>query len=78
MHPSKKFNAIDLGLMASAGITELAVKRQVKIAFFSTGDELTALGQPLASGKIYDSNRYILSGFIHRSQLLCNGYGSYL
>jgi len=62
-HP-KKLNAIDLGLMASAGITELAVKRQVKIAFFSTGDELTALGQPLASGKIYDSNRYLLHGLL--------------
>jgi molybdopterin molybdotransferase len=62
-HP-KKLNAIDLGLLASAGIYELNVKRTVKIAFFSTGDELTALGQPLQSGKIYDSNRYILSGLL--------------
>jgi molybdopterin molybdotransferase len=62
--PSKKLNAIDIGLLASAGIYEVAVKRPVKIAFFSTGDELTALGQPLQSGKIYDSNRYILSGLL--------------
>jgi len=62
---SKKLNAIDLGLLASAGIYELTVKRTVKIAFFSTGDELTALGQPLESGKIYDSNRYILSGLLN-------------
>jgi molybdopterin molybdotransferase len=62
-HP-KKLNAIDLGLLASAGIYELTVKRPVKIAFFSTGDELTALGQPLESGKIYDSNRYTLSGLL--------------
>ena len=60
----KKLNAIDLGLLASAGIYELTVKRPVKIAFFSTGDELTALGQPLQSGKIYDSNRYTLSGLL--------------
>ena len=60
----KKLNAIDLGLLASAGIDELTVKRPVKIAFFSTGDELTTLGQPLASGKIYDSNRYLLSGLL--------------
>ena len=62
-HP-KKLAAIDLGLLASAGIAELSVKRPVKIAFFSTGDELTALGQPLESGKIYDSNRYLLSGLL--------------
>ena len=62
-HP-KKLTAIDLGLLASAGIAELSVKRPVKIAFFSTGDELTALGQPLESGKIYDSNRYLLSGLL--------------
>jgi molybdopterin molybdotransferase len=62
-HP-KKLNAIDLGLLASAGIYELTVKRPVKIVFFSTGDELTALGQPLQSGKIYDSNRYTLSGLL--------------
>jgi molybdopterin molybdotransferase len=60
----KKLNAIDLGLLASAGIDELVVTRLVKVAFFSTGDELTALGLPLASGKIYDSNRYILSGLL--------------
>jgi len=63
-HP-KKLNAIDLGLLASAGIYELSVKRPIKIAFFSTGDELTALGQPLESGKIYDSNRYTLSGLLN-------------
>jgi molybdopterin molybdotransferase len=62
-HP-KKLNAIDLGLLASAGIYELTVKRPVKIAFFSTGDELTALDQPLESGQIYDSNRYTLSGLL--------------
>jgi molybdopterin molybdotransferase len=62
-HP-KKLNAIDLGLLASAGIDEVTVKRPVRIAFFSTGDELTELGQPLASGQIYDSNRYTLSGLL--------------
>ncbi|MDD5322781.1 MAG: molybdopterin molybdotransferase MoeA [Methylococcales bacterium] len=62
-HP-RKLNAIDIGLLASAGIYELTVKRPVRIAFFSTGDELTALGQPLQPGKIYDSNRYALSGLL--------------
>jgi molybdopterin molybdotransferase len=60
----KKISAIDLGLLASVGTDTVVVKRKVKIAFFSTGNELTALGQPLMSGKIYDSNRYLLSGLL--------------
>ena len=60
----KKITAIDLGLFASVGIDRLIVTRKVKIAYFSTGNELSALGQPLVSGKIYDSNRYLLSGLL--------------
>jgi molybdopterin molybdotransferase len=62
-HP-KIITAGDLGLLASAGIYDIPVKRQLKIAFFSTGDELTPIGQALESGKIYDSNRYSLSGLL--------------
>lgn len=62
-HP-KKLTASDLGLLASAGIYDISVTRQLKIAFFSTGDELTQIGQALESGKIYDSNRYSLSGLL--------------
>lgn len=61
----KKINAIDLGLLASAGISEVTVKRPIKVAFFSTGDELTELGKPLSSGQIYDSNRYALHGLLN-------------
>ncbi|MDO9105644.1 MAG: molybdopterin molybdotransferase MoeA [Methylovulum sp.] len=60
----KKLTASDMGLLAAAGIAEITVKRRLNIAFFSTGDELTALGQPLQAGKIYDSNRYLLSGLL--------------
>ena len=60
----KKLTAVDLGLLVSAGIDEVTVKRQLKIAHFSTGDELTALGRPLESGKIYDSNRTMLGGLL--------------
>jgi molybdopterin molybdotransferase len=60
----KKLTAVDLGLLASAGIEQVTVKRRLKIAYFSTGDELTALGQPLESGKIYDSNRMMLGGLL--------------
>ena len=61
---AKKLTAVDLGLLASAGIGQLTVNRQLKIAYFSTGDELIALGQPLECGKIYDSNRTLLGGLL--------------
>lgn len=60
----KKLTAVDLGLLASAGVGEVTVKRRLKIAYFSTGDELTALGSPLEPGKIYDSNRAMLGGLL--------------
>lgn len=60
----KKLTLSDIGLFASAGIDEITVKRRLKIVFFSTGDELTPLGQALDSGKIYDSNRYLLNGLL--------------
>ncbi|MGR9036701.1 MAG: molybdopterin molybdotransferase MoeA [Gammaproteobacteria bacterium] len=61
---SKKLTATDLALLASAGIGDVPVKRRIKIAFFSTGDELTPIGQPLEPGNIYDSNRYGLFGLL--------------
>ncbi|MFZ2449625.1 MAG: gephyrin-like molybdotransferase Glp [Methylovulum miyakonense] len=60
----KTLTPIDLSLLAAAGIAEVPVLRPLKIAFFSTGDELVALGQTLATGQIYDSNRYLLMGLL--------------
>ncbi len=56
----------ELGLIASLGIAEVCVKRRLRVAFFSTGDELRSLGEPLASGEIYDSNRFTLYGMLCR------------
>jgi molybdopterin molybdotransferase len=56
----------DLGLLASLGIAEVNVYRKLKVAFFSTGDELVAIGKPLATGQVYDSNRYTLYGMLSR------------
>lgn len=58
--------AADLGLLASLGIAQISVYRKLKVAFFSTGDELTGLGQPLKIGQVYDSNRYTLYGMLSR------------
>ncbi|MDR2219406.1 MAG: molybdopterin molybdotransferase MoeA [Methylobacillus sp.] len=56
----------DLGLIASLGIAEVKVYRKLRVAFFSTGDELASIGEPLASGQVYDSNRYTLYGMLTR------------
>jgi len=56
----------DLGILASLGIGEVMVRRRPRVAFFSTGDELRSLGEPLAEGDIYDSNRYSLYGMLKR------------
>ncbi len=57
----------ELGLMASLGIGEVSVYRRLRVAFFSTGDELVSIGQPLGPGQIYDSNRYTLYGMLTRA-----------
>lgn len=56
----------DLGLVASLGLGEAPVLRRLRVALFSTGDELRTLGQPLAPGCVYDSNRYSLMGALQR------------
>lgn len=56
----------ELGLIASLGIGEVSVYRPLRVAFFSTGDELVQIGNPLGEGQIYDSNRYTLHGMLTR------------
>jgi molybdopterin molybdotransferase len=56
----------ELGLIASLGLAEVAVRRKPRVAFFSTGDELASVGAPLKEGEIYDSNRYTICGMLMR------------
>jgi len=56
----------DLGLIASLGIDKATVRRRLRVAFFSTGDELVSVGKPLAPGQVYDSNRYTIWGMLTR------------
>ena len=62
----KLLRPADIGLLASLGIASVAVKRRLRVAFFSTGDELRSLGQPLEPGCVYDSNRYTLHAMLTR------------
>jgi molybdopterin molybdotransferase len=56
----------ELGLLASLGLAEVAVRRKLRVAFFSTGDELASVGRALAEGEVYDSNRYTIWGMLAR------------
>jgi molybdopterin molybdotransferase len=61
-----RIDPAELGLFASLGVAEVEVARRLRVAFFSTGDELRSIGEPLAEGEIYDSNRYTLHGMLTR------------
>jgi len=64
-----------IALCASLGFAHLPVKRKLKVAIFSTGDELVKLGQPLADGEIYDSNRIALTAMLKRLPVDIIDYG---
>ncbi|EEX31854.1 MULTISPECIES: molybdopterin molybdotransferase MoeA [Vibrio] len=53
-----RLTARDIPMIATLGISHVTVVRKPRVAFFSTGDELKPLGEPLEAGQIYDSNRY--------------------
>jgi len=62
----KRITPAELGLLASLGMAELKISRRLRVAFFSTGDELRSIGESLREGDVYDSNRYTLYGMLTR------------
>ena len=64
--PGKYLHPADIGLIASLGVGEVEVIRKLRVAFFSTGDELVSIGTALEEGQIYDSNRYTLWSMLDR------------
>lgn len=65
----------ELPLLASLGIATVTVRRPLKVAIFSTGDELKPVGTPLAHGDIYDSNRYGVKAMLARLGIDCLDLG---
>jgi molybdopterin molybdotransferase len=63
-----RIGAAEIGLAASIGIAQLPVRRHLRVALLSTGDELTEPGNPLPPGGIYNSNRHFL-------RAMFEGYG---
>ena len=71
----KKLTPAELGMLASMGIADVDVRPKLRVAFFSTGNELRSVGEPLAEGEIYDSNRYTLHGTLSRLRIEINDMG---
>ncbi|MGM0592916.1 MAG: gephyrin-like molybdotransferase Glp [Pseudomonadota bacterium] len=62
--PGKRIRAAEMGLLASLGVGEVTVHRRLRVATFSTGDELCSIGEVPEEGQIYDSNRYSIAGML--------------
>ena len=56
----------ELGLIGSLGVANVQATRRLRVALFSTGDELRSIGEALGPGQVYDSNRYTLRGMLER------------
>jgi molybdopterin molybdotransferase len=62
----RRLRSADVGLIASLGIPEIEVYRKLRVAFFSTGDELVSIGTVPQEGQIFDSNRYTIHAMLER------------
>jgi len=62
----RRLRPAEIGVIASLGVAEVTVRRRVRVALFSTGDELCSIGSPLTPGAVYDSNRYTVWGMLTR------------
>ena len=66
LNAGTKLGGAEIGLLASLGMVSVQVYRPIRVAFFSTGDELRGLTETLQSGQLYDSNRYTLNALIEQ------------
>lgn len=69
LHSGITIRAAEMGVLATIGISQVKVTRKLRVAFFSTGDELRPVGSELALGQIYDSNRYSIQGLLSKCNI---------
>ena len=70
-----KLSVVDIGILASLGISEVQVYRQVKVALIATGDELKRPGEALNSGDIYETNSFVLRGMLEKLHIEVIDFG---
>ncbi|VTZ26387.1 Molybdopterin molybdotransferase [Methylocella tundrae] len=66
LRAGRRLRPEDLGLAAALGFDRLGVRRRLKVAIFSTGDEIVSPGEPLKPSAVYDANRFLLQGLLRR------------
>jgi len=66
LNKGHKVSAVDIGILASLGVSEIQVYRKLTVALIATGDELKLPGQALNSGDIYESNSFVLRAMLEK------------
>jgi molybdopterin molybdotransferase len=66
LEPGRRLRPQEIGLAASVGLAEIRVRHRLRVAVFSTGDEIRDPGEPIPEGCIYDSNRYVIPALLER------------
>ncbi len=66
LHAGERLLPAACGLIASLGLKTVNVRRRLRVAYFSTGDEILSLGEAPREGAVYDSNRYTVFGLLTR------------
>ena len=75
MKQGQFLGAAQLASLTAQGLVEVQVKRQVKVAIFSTGDELTESGNELVAGNIFDANRSLLISMLQGASVVIQDIG---
>ena len=66
LHAGRVVRPSEIGVLSSLGVADVLVYRRPVVAILSTGDEITAVGEPLKPGRIYDSNAYGIAAMVLR------------
>ena len=71
----KRLTTVDIGILASLGVADVQVYRQLNVALIATGDELKAPGQVLTEGDIFESNRFVLAAMLKKLNVKVLDFG---